>query len=185
MPVSLIDDLQKKAAEALDFLHSGCGKLQTGRASVALVENLMVDSYGSKMPLKGVANISIPESDQIMIQPWSHDQLALVEKAIRDSDLGLNPQNDGIVIRLVLPPMTEDRRKDLIKLVHKYAEEAHISVRNARHDVLGKLKTMEKEKQIGEDDYHGREVEVQKIVDTVNEKIEEAAKKKEADIRQV
>jgi len=181
----MIDQAKQKMQDAFDHLHTEYSKLQTGRANAALVESLMVESYGSKMPLKGLANISVPESNQIVIQAWNRDQLTSIEKAIRESTLGLNPQNDGVVIRLILPPLTEERRKDLVKLVHKYAEDARISVRNARHETLHDLKEQQKNKEISEDELVGKEKELQKVVDDYNEKIEEAAKHKEKDVMTV
>lgn len=181
----IIQEAQVKMQDALDYLQAEYAKLQTGRANAALVESVMVDSYGSQMPLKGIASISIPESNQIAIQPWNRDQLPNIEKAITNANLGLNPQNDGTVIRLILPPLTEDRRKELVKLVHKYAEEARISVRNTRHEALSDFKAKEKDKEISEDELAGKEKELQKVVDDYNEKIEEIAKKKEQDIMTV
>lgn len=185
MPEQTLSELNQKCQDAVDHLHSEYAKIQTGRANVALVENVMVDSYGTKTPLKGLANISIPETKQIAIQPWNRDQLPNVEKALIEANLGLVPQNDGVVIRLNLPPMTEDRRKELVKLVHKFAEDARISVRNARHDALNILKAKEKDKEISEDLLRGKEKEVQEKVDGHNHKIEEAAKHKEEDVMTV
>ena len=180
-----MDQLKEKLQKAIDYLHEEYGKLQTGRANAALVESLMVESYGSKMPLKGLATITIPESNQIMIQPWNRDQLVSVEKAIKESNLGFNPQNDGVVIRIVLPQLTEERRRDLVKLVHKYAEDARISVRNARHELLNEYKQMQKDGDMSEDELAGREKEIQKVVDEYNQKIEDSAKKKETDVMTV
>jgi len=185
MTESIIQELKAKGQAAVDHLHGEFSKLQTGRASAALVEGLMVDSYGTKMPLKSLANITVPDAKTISIQPWDRGQIASVEKAIRDSSLGLNPQNNGIAIHLNLPPLTEERRKELVKVLHKFAEEARIVVRNLRHDALGKLKAMEKNKEIGEDQLAVAEKEAQKQVDGFNLSIEEAAKKKEKDIMTV
>ena len=185
MPEQIFSDMNSKCKDALDYLHQEYAKIQTGRANAALVENVMVESYGAKMPLKALASISIPEPKQIAIQPYNRDQLQNVEKAILDANLGLTPQNDGNFIRLNLPPMTEDRRKELVKLVHKYAEDAKISVRNARHEAINSLKALEKEKEISEDDLHLKEKEVQEKVDDYNQKIEEAAKRKEEDVMTV
>lgn len=182
MPDSIIHGAAGKFQAALEHLRTEYAQLQTGRASAALVENLMVDSYGAKVPLKGVASISVPESNQIAIQPWDRDQIVNIEKAIRESNLGLNPQNDGVAVRLILPPMTEERRKALVKVVHKLAEEARISIRNARHEAMGELKNMEKGKEVGEDAIRGHENTLQKKVDEVNEQIEAAAKHKEKDV---
>jgi ribosome recycling factor len=185
MPQQTLSDLESKCQEAIDHLHSEYAKIQTGRASAALVENIMVDSYGTKTPLKGVAGITIPESKQIAIQPWSRDQLPNIEKAILEADIGITPQNDGVVIRLNLPPMTEERRVELVKAVHKYAEDARISIRNARHEAMDRLKTLEKDKEISEDELRLKEKEAQTKVDEFNQKIEEATKKKEEDVMTV
>jgi len=185
MPQITMSELIEKGKAAIDHLHQEYAKIQTGRASTALVENLMVDSYGSRTPIKGIATITIPEPKQIAIQPWSRDQLPNIEKAIIEADIGLVPQNDGVVIRLNLPPMTEERRKDLVKLVGRYAEEDRISIRNARHEAMDRLKNLEKEKEISEDELRLKEKEVQAKVDEFNQKIEEASKKKEEDVMTV
>jgi len=180
-----ISEAKQKMQDALDYLHEEYGKLQTGRASAALVEGLEVEVFGSTMPIKGVASISIPESNQIAIQPWNRDHLPNVEKAIAEANLGLNPSNDGNVIRLIIPPLTEDRRKDLVKLVHKYAEDSRVSIRNARHEAMKKMEGLEKEKEISEDELKGKEKSLQTDVDEFNSKVEEAAKHKEKDIMTV
>ena len=185
MTDKIFQELNQKCEAAIDHLHSEYGKIQTGRASAALVENIMVDSYGSKMPLKGVATISIPEPKQIAIQPFSRDQVVSVEKAIVEADIGMMPQSDGVVIRLNLPLLTEERRKDLAKAVHRYAEESRISIRNARHDALGSLKNLEKEKEISEDELKGHEKKVQEKVDNYNGTVEESSKKKDLDVMTV
>ncbi|MBU0578129.1 ribosome recycling factor [Patescibacteria group bacterium] len=185
MSDQLINDAKAKMENAISYLNEEYGKLQMGRANTALVESIMVESFGAVMPLKGLASISIPESNQIAIQPWNRDQLPNIEKAITNANLGFNPQNDGTVIRIILQPLTEERRKELVKLVHQYSEDARISIRNARHDALAHLKTMQKEKEISEDELSKREKELQDIVDDFNKKIEEAAKHKEQDVMTV
>ena len=180
-----LSELNTKCQDALNHLHQEYVKIQTGRANAALVENVMVESYGTKMPLKGLASISIPEPKQIAIQPWNRDQLQSIEKALLEANLGLTPQNDGVIIRLNLPPMTEDRRKELVKLVNQFAEDARISIRNARHETINNLKILEKEKEISEDDLRLKEKEVQEKVDDFNQKVEEAAKQKEEDVMTV
>lgn len=185
MTDQIFSDLNTKCEAALDHLHGEYAKIQTGRASAALVEGLMVDSYGAKTPLRGVATITIPEPKQIAIQPFNRDQLQNIEKAILEANLGLTPQNDGNFIRLNLPPLTEERRKELVKLAHQYAEDSRISVRNARHEALSHLKEMEKEKEISEDQMKGKEKEIQEKVDSFNRKIEEVAKHKEQDVMTV
>ena len=185
MSEQVISEAKSKMQKAIEYLHEEYGKLQTGRANAALVERVEVQVFGSAMPLKGLASITIPESNQIAIQPWNRDHLTNIEKAIIEAKLGLNPSNDGNVIRLIIPPLTEERRKDLVKLVHKYAEDARVSIRNARHEALKKLETMEKEKEISEDELKGKEKTLQKEVDEFNEKVEEAASHKEKDIMTV
>jgi len=181
MSDQIFNEAAQKMDNAIKFLHEEYSKFQTGRASAALVDSIMVDSFGSKMPLKGLASISIPESNQIAIQPWDRGQLAGIEKAIRESSLGLNPSNDGMMIRIILPPLTEERRKDLVKLVHKYAEDARVSIRNARHEGLHKLKGLE----LSEDEMKGWENKIQKVVDEHNKKVEEDSKHKEKDVMTV
>ena len=185
MTDQIFSELNTKCQAAVDHLHSEYIKIQTGRANTALVENITVESYGAKMPLKAVATISIPESKQIAIQPFNKDQLQNIEKAILEADLGLTPQNDGTFIRLNLPPLTEERRKELIKLVYQYAEESRISIRNARHEAITHLKDLEKEKEISEDELRAKEKEVQEKVDEFNQKVEGTAKKKEQDVMTV
>lgn len=185
MPQITLSELSTKCTAAIDHLHNEYAKIQTGRASAALVENILVDSYGTKTPLKGIATITIPEAKQIAIQPWSRDQLTNIEKALLEANIGLVPQNDGVIIRLNLPPMTEERRKELVKSVGVYAEEARISIRNARHEAMDRLKELEKEKEISEDELRLKEKDVQTKVDEFNHKVEEGAKKKEKDVMTV
>lgn len=185
MPDQIISEAKQKMQSALNYLHEEYGKLQTGRANAALVEGVEVEVFGSSMPLKGLASIFIPESNQIAIQPWNRDHLPNIEKAIREGSLGLNPSNDGTMLRIILPPLTEERRKDLVKLVHKYAEDTRVSIRNARHEALKKLEAMQKNKEISEDELAGREKSLQKEVDDFNAKVEEDAKHKEKDIMTV
>lgn len=181
----IFQEIDKKCEDSIDHLHQEYARLQTGRASTALVEHIMVDSYGTKTPLVGMASLSTPESTQIAIQPWNRDQMPNIEKALIEANLGMTPQNDGVIIRLNIPPLTEERRKDLVKLVHQYAEDSRISVRNARHEANNALKDLEKAKEISEDELRGKEKEIQDKVDGYNHKIEEAAKHKEKDIMTV
>ena len=185
MSDQIINDSNSKMQDAFDYLHEEFGKLQTGRANAALVENVMVESFGTTMPLKGVASISIPESNQIAIQPWNRDQLTNIEKAITNANLGLNPNNDGTMIRLIIPPLTEERRIELVKLVNKYAEDAKISVRNARHEGKAQLESSEKNKEISEDELAGFEKKLQSVTDDFNKKIDDTAKQKETDVMTV
>ncbi len=182
MSDQVISEAKEKMESALSYLHEEYGKLQTGRANAALVDGIEVEVFGSLMPLKGLASISIPESNQIAIQPWNRDHLPNVEKAITEANLGLNPSNDGVMIRLIIPPLTEERRKDMVKLVGKYAEDTRVSIRNARHEALKKFEAMEKDKEISEDELKGKEKSLQSEVDEFNNKVEEDSKKKEQDI---
>lgn len=179
---TIYQNLKSKSEAALVHLKGEYAKLQTGRANSALVEELIVDSFGAKVPLKAMASISIPEPQQIAIQPFNRDQLVNIEKAITDSTLGLNPQNDGALIRLNLPPLTEERRKELTKLVHKFAEDTKISIRNARHEAISEVKKMEKEKLISEDECRAGEKNIQSSVDEYNKKTEELAQAKEKEV---
>lgn len=181
----IFSEFNQKSKASLDHLHFEFSKIQTGRANTSLVEDIQVDSYGSKMPLKTIATITIPEARQIAIQPFSKDQLSSVEKAIIDASLGITPQNDGNFIRLNLPILTEERRRDLVKLVNKTAENAHISIRNARHEAFIALKNLEKEKLISEDELKSKEKSLQEKVDEFNKDIDESAKKKDSEIMSI
>ncbi len=180
-----IDTAKKNFATAVAHLHEEYAKLQIGRASAALVEDVKVDAYGTEQPLKAVASISIPDPRTIQIQPWDKGTLNQIDVAIQKSGLNLTPVNDGVVVRISIPPLTEDRRVELSKLVHKFAEDARISVRNYRqiaHDAFKKLHT---DKEIGEDDFHHANKLLQDEVDKTNKEIEEIAKAKEQDIMTV
>ncbi len=185
----MTDDLLKNAQtefdQALSHLKEEYSKLQIGRASAALVEGIMVEAYGSKQPIKAMASISIPDAKSIQVQPWDRSQLSAVEKAIQNSDLNINPVNDGLSLRLNLPQMTEERRKDLTKVVHRLAEEARIAVRHPRQKAIEKAKEQQKNGDITEDQLRGFEKQLQERVDQVNKTIEEAAKSKEQDVMTV
>lgn len=157
-------------------------KLQIGRASAGLVEGMMVEAYGSMQALKSVAGVSVPDAKTIQIQPWDRSMLAVIEKAIRVSDLNLNPVNNGLSIILSIPPLTEERRRDLAKVVNRLAEEAKISVRNIRHDYMGQLSKAEHDKEIPEDEKNRLEKQMQEKVDEINRTIEAMAKAKEQSI---
>lgn len=177
--------LEEHLNKTLEHLRGEFSSLQMGRASAALVERIQVDVYGTMQPLKAVASISVPDAKTIQIQPWDRGTLQAIEKSIMLAELGLTPQNDGIVIRLNIPAMTEDRRRDLSKVVNKMAEESKIAVRNARHEALDKIKTMQKNSQISEDQLKGWEKKIQEKIDQINRDIDHSAKEKEADIMKV
>lgn len=177
-----IDAKQENFEAAISHLLDECNKIRTGRANPGIVENLSIDYYGTKTPLKQIANISIPEARQIMIQPWDKGALASIETAIRESDLGLNPGNDGLGIRLVLPQLTEETRRDLVKVLNNRAEEARIAVRNIREEIWKEIVDLEKSGAISEDDKFVGKDTLQKKIDEYNQKIEDIRKKKETDI---
>ncbi len=176
------EERMKKSVEAVrnEFAH-----IRTGKASAALLDGIRVDYYGSMVPIQQVANITVPEPRLISIQPWEKNMVPVIEKAIRQSDLGLNPNNDGRVIRVPIPTLTEERRKDLVRLVHKLAEEGRVAIRNIRRDVNEKIKKMEKDHEISEDDAHRELDEIQKLTDSYIEKIDELMKLKEKEILEV
>ncbi len=159
--------------------------LQIGRASSALVERLMINSYGTMQPLKAVASVSVPDAKTVQIQPWDKNNLKAIENAIQISDLGLTPQNDGIVIRINVPKLTEERRKALTKIIGKMEEEAKIAVRNVRQEVMTTAKNMEKNNEITEDQLEVLEKKIQELVDKINEAMEHSAKAKEEDIMKI
>lgn len=180
-----IQALKKKLEEAIEFFQGELKNVRTGRANPAMVEDIQIDYYGAKSPLKQVASISSQDARTITITPWSKDSLVYIEKAINESDLNINPINDGNVIRLSFPSLTEERREELVKVVGKKTEEARIRVRKIREEVWDEIQRKEKNGEISEDDkFKGKET-LQKFVDEFNSKIEELNKKKEGEIRQV
>lgn len=164
----------------LDYLHSEYAKLQTGRANAVMIENIMVEAYGQSQPLKAVAGITVEDARTMLVQPWDRNILADVEKALVQQDLGTTPNNDGVQLRLVLPPMTEERRKTLVKTVHELAEDARISVRNHRHEAKTAI-----EKEPDEDVKFTALEELQKEVDNANGQIDETMKNKETEVMKV
>ncbi|MCA9364481.1 MAG: ribosome recycling factor [Candidatus Moranbacteria bacterium] len=178
----LIDERSNDFQEAVEHVIGEFGKLRTGRANASLVEDIRVDYYGSKTPLKQVATVSVPEPRQITIAPWSVDSLANIEAAIKLANLGVSASNDGKVIRLTLPQLTEERRKELVKVAGKKAEEAKISIRTIREDVWNKIQDYTKNGEIAEDDKFRAKEELQEVVDTFNKKVEQLRQKKEEEI---
>lgn len=175
-------DLENQLNKALSHLQQEFSTLQIGRASSALVEDISVESYGSMMPLKSVANISCPDAKTLKIEPWDKSLLGQIEKTIQEANIGINPQNMGEHLFLPIPPMTEDRRKQMVKFVHELAEKAKISIRNARHDELKAIKAQKDEGDISEDEQKRLEKDVQTAVDGANQQVDEVAKAKEKDI---
>jgi len=181
----IIKNKESEFEKAVEYFKAETGKLRTGRASAALVENLPVDYYGNKTPLKQVASINIPEPRLIVIQPWDTDSLANIEAAIKMSDLNLNPNNDGKVIRINIPPLNEERRAELVKVLNQKAEEARISIRGIREEIWEEIQELEKAGKITEDDkFQGKE-RLQEAVDEYNKKVEDIRKRKEEEIKTI
>ena len=180
-----LKDLERRMQGALSVLKSEFGGLRTGRASSSLLDPITVDAYGTPMPINQVANISVPESRMLAVQVWDKGQVQSVEKAIRESDLGLNPMIDGQMIRIPIPELNEERRVELTKVAAKYTEQARIAVRNVRRDGMEQLKNMEKDGDIGKDLHHDHGEEVQKITDSVIKEIDDLLQNKEQEIMQV
>ena len=178
----LYAEVNKRMSTALEHVRHELAGVRTGRASVTILDNVHVDAYGSKLPLNQVAGLSIPEPTLIVAQPFDPSQLGAIEKAIRASDLGLNPSNDGKVVRIPLPSLTEERRKELSRHVHKLSEEGRNSVRQIRRDANERLKKLLKDHQISEDDEKKGLDEVQKITDNHVRLVDDLQKKKDADL---
>lgn len=181
----LIDSKKENLEKTIEHFQMELGKLRTGRASVGMVENLLVDYYGTKSPMKQVATINVPEPRTIVIAPWDKGSLVAVEAAIRESQLNLNPQNDGEVVRINIPDLTEERRKDLVKILNQKAEEARVSIRRAREEIWDTIQEKEKTGEISEDDKFAGKDALQELVDEYNQKIEDIRKKKEEEIMKV
>jgi len=175
-------DLQRRMHGAVEALKHDLGGLRTGRASTALLDPVTVEVYGAQMPLNQVATVSVPEARLLTVQVWDRSNIQPVEKAIRSAGLGLNPVSDGQLIRLPIPELTEERRKELAKLVGQYAEKAKIAVRNVRRDAMDHLKADEKKHDISEDERKRLEHEVQKLTDDTIKEIDDAAATKEKEI---
>ncbi len=179
------NDAENKMKKSLDALKRELMTIRTGRASPALIEPLKVDYYGTPTPLQQIAAIAAPEARLLTIKPFDPSTLQAIEKAILKSDLGLTPMNDGKIIRLAIPALTEERRHELSKVVHKHAEEARVALRNIRRDSLKDLEDMEKEKLISEDQHFKGKEMLQELIDKYTAKVDEVAKTKEAEIMEV
>ncbi len=179
------DNTKQGMAKAVESLNRDFAGLRTGRASVSLLENIHVEVYGAMMPLNQVASISVPESRMLSVQVWDKGSVKGVEKTIRDSGLGLNPAVDGSLLRIPLPPLSEERRLELIKVAGKYTETARIAVRNVRRDTLDEVKKLEKTSSVSEDEIERFEKEVQTLTDEYIKELDELLKQKEIDIKQV
>ncbi len=180
-----LDDVSRRMDASVSNLTAELSGLRAGRASTAMLEPVVVDAYGSKMPLNQVSNISAPEPRLLTVTVWDAGLASAVEKAIRDSDLGLNPQAEGTVIRIPVPELSEDRRKDMVKVAGKYAEAGRVAVRNIRRDAIENVRKSEKEGGMSEDERHGLEGQIQKQTDKFIARIDEMLTQKEKDIMSV
>jgi ribosome recycling factor len=178
-------DAQERMAKSIESLKGNLNKVRTGRAHASLLDNINVDYYGMETPLNQVGNISVPDARNLSITVFDKGMIAAVEKAIMKSDLGLNPQSNGTLIRIPLPPLTEERRKDLVKVVRGEAENGKIAIRNIRRDANSDIKSLQKEKEISEDEQHQAEDEIQQITDTFVKQVDEMLVKKEAELMEI
>ena len=185
MANDVVDQVNTKMEASVEALKRELVKIRTGRASLALLDGIKVDAYGSLLPVDQVGTMTIPESRLIVIQPWDPQMLPVIEKAILSSALGLTPANDGKVIRLTIPQLTEERRKELVKQVKKIAEEFKVAVRNVRRETNDSLKKMKKDKDISEDDMFRLQEEAQKATDAFIKQIDEVAAGKEKEVMEV
>lgn len=181
----VLEESGEKMEQALENLRREFTRVRTGKASPALLDGIRVEYYGSQLPLRQVANISAPEPRLLVIQPWDKTALPAIEKAINKSELGLNPLNDGVVIRLPIPPLTEERRKDLVRLVRKMAEDTRVAIRNVRRNQIEELRKLEKDGEITEDDLHRASEKIQEITDKYIGEVDELLKAKEREVMEV
>ena len=179
------DDLIKRMDGAINSFNGDLAGLRTGRASTNMVDGILVDAYGQKMPIDQVGSISVPEARMISIQVWDKGLVIAVEKAIHESDLGLNPQTDGELIRIPIPELNEERREEISKIAGKYAEQSRVAIRNVRRDGMDEIKKIEKDGNIGKDRAVDLSIEVQELTDDYIKKIDEMLSQKENEIRQV
>ncbi|HTI14246.1 MAG TPA: ribosome recycling factor [Dictyobacter sp.] len=181
----LFGDAERRMQKAVDALKQDLNAIRAGRASAALLDRITIEYYDAPTPLNQVASITVPEARMLVIAPWDKKLLVDIEKAIQKSDLGINPNNDGQVIRLVIPPMSEDRRRDLVKSLHKKLDEHKVAVRNVRRDVQDKLRDREKKKEVSEDELKRSTERLQKLTDRFIEEMDKVGKAKELEIMEV
>ncbi|WP_297227146.1 ribosome recycling factor [uncultured Desulfovibrio sp.] len=182
---TILLDAEDRMEKAMGALEREFAKLRTGRASTSLVDGIKADYYGTPTPISQMASVAVPDSRTITIQPWDKGGIAVVEKAILKSDLGLTPVNDGKIIRISIPPLTEERRKELVKVSRKYGEEAKVAVRNVRRDANDSLKKLEKDKTITEDEQKKAEADVQKLTDKFVGEVDKKCAAKEKEIMDI
>lgn len=181
----IIKDAEVRMGKSIDSLHTEFAKIRTGRAHPSLLDQIQVDYYGAGTPINQVANVTVEDSRTLVVTPWEKDMVAKVEKAIMGSDLGLNPATAGTVIRIPMPPLTEERRRDLVKVVKHEAEQARVAIRNIRRDANSDFKDLLKEKEISEDEERKAEDNIQKLTDTYVGKIDKVLAAKEAELMEV
>ena len=180
-----LKELTRRMDGAIEALKREFGGLRTGRASTGLLEPIVVDAYGAQMPISQVGTIGVPEPRMLSVQVWDRQLVSAVDKAIRESDLGLNPVIDGQLLRIPIPPLTEERRQELTKVAARYAEQARVAVRNVRRDGMESLKKMEKDGEISQDEHHARADDIQKITDEHVKLVDELLSHKDSEIMQV
>src|SRR4249919_2352159 len=180
-----LDDAKRRMDKSIETTRTEFNSVRTGRASAALLDRISIDYYGTPTPLKNMATIGVPEPRMITVQPFDPSQIKAIEKAIQESDLGLTPSNDGKVIRLPIPALTEERRKELVKVVRRYAEEGKVAIRNVRRDVMKHLEDLAKNGEVGDDEERRAEAHVQKLTDDNVRTLDELLKHKEAEIMEV
>jgi ribosome recycling factor len=183
--MSSLQKARQRMDGAIEALRREFAGVRTGKASPALLDSVKVEAYGSTMPINQVGTVSAPEARMLIVQPWDKSLIKAIEKGLRESDLGLNPSNDGQVIRIPIPALTEERRKEYVKLVHKLTEEARVAVRNVRRDANDEIKHRQKDEGLSEDDIRREQGEVQKLTDQYIARIDELMKHKEAEIMEV
>lgn len=181
----ILDDAKTRMNKSVEALKNELSRLRTGRANTALLENIKVDYYGNPSPLNQVANVTVADSRTLGVQPWEKGMVQVIEKAILESDLGLNPMSAGDMIRIPIPPLTQERRIDLVKLVKSEGEGGKVAVRNIRRDAISHIKELLKEKEISQDDEHRAEEQVQKLTDTYISKIDSLLKEKEEELMEI
>ena len=183
--MSEYQEFENKMKKTCDALESQFATIRAGRANAAVLDQITVDYYGAPTPINQVASIATPDARSLLIQPWDASILKGIEKAIMTSDLGIHPQNDGRMIRLVFPPLTEERRLDLVRQTKKYGEEAKVAIRNIRRDAIEKFKKMQKASEITEDDYKNTEKDIQKLTDDFTKEIDKIMANKEKELREI
>lgn len=181
----LVSDAESRMKKAIEATRHDLQAIRTGRANPALLERVEVDAYGSKMPLPQVATVTAPEARMLVISPWDRGVLPAIERAIQKADLGLNPSSDGTIVRLIIPQLTEETRKNLIKQVHKRIEEGKVAIRNIRRDVIEQSRTLKKNSEIGEDEEKRTEGEAQKLTDRYVHELDSIQKSKEEELLEV